>query len=303
MKSKAIKTRNLILSLGLLFSLGAAAATTSYAWFAVQQLNNVEQTNFFSGQLGIEVVSATAYKYVYPTYGDTDLIDYGTDPGNVSAAVITDVTGPEDEDSNGYLTLNKLDTTSIYLNQGAASDDIELSDLCDEIKGQNCSLLFKIEFTVTKTERVGFSLLATRERNTAFSYDDTTNNLSDSAQLYASDFLSFTPFLDPDLSSLEATNVKTLDTVRWEYFRSLYYGESFGERKFFHQNNNHGPDLTVLSTSFQKTAASRHTLYLFAEYEPTHVKSYLMQIERLRYSYHLESDYHFVLQLSSEVNA
>lgn len=287
--------RNLFLSLGLLFSLATAAVTTTYAWFAVRQMD-IQQTEFFSGELGINLVQATAYKYVYPVYPNTTLPNYDSLDAGVQTHNVTSVTNPLS--SEGFLVLNKLDTTKIYLDNNASSE-IDPSDLRDEIAKQNTSILIKIDFTTLNTESVGLSLFAKRDAPDNFDYENATNNFADT-DLLASDFLCFSAFLDPNPSP-EINTPKKI----WDYFRSLYSGDDYDNRKYYHQDeNSHGTDLTVHESNLAKMPSDNpvsHSLYLFMEYEPTHIASYLMNVERLRYSYHLENDFRFVLQLSSEV--
>ena len=136
------KTKNLIASFVLLFALGLSAIATTYAWFAVTKLSLME-TDFVSGEMGISVTSVTAYKYVYPVYEGTTMINYDSP----SAAVQTsDVTGVTNSDNNDYLHLNKLDTMQIYLDNNASSDITETA-IRPKITGQKTSLLLKIIFT------------------------------------------------------------------------------------------------------------------------------------------------------------
>lgn len=291
--------RNLFLSLGLLFSLATAAVTTTYAWFAVRQMN-VQQTEFLSGQMGINLVNVTAYKYVYPFYERTELPNYDSDQAGVSHKDVTGVTSPTAQGVNGYLTLNKLDTTKIYFDNNV-STTISESDLCTAIAAQNTSVLIKATFTTVNTEDVAFTVMANRDETDDFDYDNTTNNLADMS-LLASDFLCFNAFVDPELPA----GIET-DAEIWEHFRTAHEGNAYENRRYFYQDaDSRGKSLIVREATLEKNASTTpqpplHTLYILIEYEPTHIAPYLMNVERLRYNYHLESDFTFTLQLSSEV--
>lgn len=299
MKKLDAAKKHLILGLGLIASLGIATISSSYAWFAVRQMD-IQQTEFISGQLGINLVSATAYKWVYPVYQGTTLPNYDSLEAGVQSSNVTSVTDPVD--SSGYLVLNKLDTTQIYFDNGASSSITE-NNLRTAIASQKTSILVEIVFAAVNTEAVGFSLLCKRSNADSFDYTNTTNNLAD-MNLLASDFLCFTTWLDPTLDASIDT-----PTEYWEHFRdaneTTSYPSSYASRKFFHQDaNSHGTDLTVHASNLTKNANTTpvsHTLYLFMEYEPTHISPYFMNVERLRFNYHLANDFHFVLQLSSEV--
>ena len=289
--------RNLFLSLGLLFSLATAAVTTTYAWFAVRQMD-IQQTEFLSGQMGIDLVDVTAYKFVYPFYEDTTLPNYDSDQAGVSHKDVTGVTLPTAQGVNGYLTLNKLDTTLIYFNNNVSTDITELK-LRQEIGLQKTTILIKANFTAVNTEDVAFTVMANRTNADDFDYSNTTNNLADMS-LLASDFLCFNAFVDPDFSANNRP-----DAEIWEHFRTAHEG-NFENRRYFHQEgvDSDGTSLIVREATLEKNASTTpqdHTLYIVIEYEPTHIAPYLMNVERLRYNYHLDSDFTFTLQLSSEV--
>ena len=292
--------RNLFLSLGLLFSLATAAVTTTYAWFAVRQMD-VQQTEFLSGQMGIDLADVTAYKYVYPFYERTELPNYDSDQAGVSHKDVTGVTSPTEQGVNDYLTLNKLDTTKIYFDNNV-STTISEPNLRTAIAAQNTSILIKANFTTVNTEDVTFTVMANRDEPDDFDYDNTTNNLADTS-LPASDFLCFNAFVDPKLSD----NIDT-DAEIWEHFRTAHEGNAYENRRYFHQDENSDEtSLIVREATLEKNASTTpqahtlHTLYILIEYEPTHIAPYLMNVERLRYNYHLKSDFAFTLQLSSEV--
>ena len=289
--------RNLFLSLGLLFSLATAAVTTTYAWFAVRQMD-IQQTQFLSGQMGIDLVDVTAYKFVYPFYEGTTLPNYDSDQAGVSHKDVTGVTLPTAQGVNGYLTLNKLDTTLIYFNNNVSTDITE-QKLREEIGDQKTTVLIKANFTAVNTEDVAFTVMANRTNADTFDYSNTTNNLADMS-LLASDFLCFNAFVDPVLSA----DIDT-DAEIWEHFCTAHEGSAYSNRRYFHQDvNSHGTSLIVREATLEKNASTTpqaHTLYILIEYEPTHIAPYLMNVERLRYNYHLVSDFTFTLQLSSEV--
>lgn len=291
--------RNLFLSLGLLFSLATAAVTTTYAWFAVRQMD-IQQTEFLSGRMGINLVDATAYKFVYPVYEGTTLPNYDSDQAGVGSQDITGVTSPTAQGVNGYLTLNKLDTTQIYFDNNASTDITE-SNLRTAIAAQNTSILLEVHFTAVNTEDVAFTLIANRANADNFDYTNTTNNLADMS-LLSSDFLCFNTFVDLELSA----DIDT-DEELWAHFRTLHGSSAYSNRRFFHQDvDSHGKNLIVHESTLEKnpsTTPVTHTAYILIEYEPTHIAPYLMNVERLRYNYHLTSDFTFTLQVSSEVNS
>ena len=293
------KTKNLIASFVLLFALGLSAIATTYAWFAVTKLSLME-TDFVSGEMGISVTSVTAYKYVYPVYEGTTMINYDSP----SAAVQTsDVTGVTNSDNNDYLHLNKLDTMQIYLDNNASSDITETA-IRPKITGQKTSLLLKIIFTAVNTEDVTFLLKSTRSATDNFDYSDVSNNLVDT-NLLASNFVSFTGYLDPDLTGVTPGQGQTTEAATWEHFRTLHSGAGYTSRRYYHQDaNSHGTDLDILNTTMTKNANTTpvsHSLYLFVDYEPTHINPYFMRVDRIRHSYHLTSDFTFTLLMSSEV--
>ena len=300
MTSKAKrKTKNLLISFGLLFALGLSAVATTYAWFAVERINLIE-TDFISGQMGINVTMVTAYKYVYPVFEGTTMLNYDSP----NAAVQTsDVTGATNSDNNDFLRLNKLDTMQIYLDNGASSEITE-TNIRPKIIGQKTSLLLKIDFTAVNTEDVSFVLKCTRDAADNFNYSDTQNNLVDST-LLSSNFVSFTGYLDHDMSGVTPSQGQTTQAAYWEHFRDLHSNAGYTNRRYFHQDaNSHGTDLEVVNTTMSKnasTAPANHTLYLFVDYEPTHINPYFMRVDRIRHSYHLSSDFVFTLLMTSEV--
>ncbi len=293
------KTKNLIISFALLFALGLSAVATTYAWFAVTRLSLTE-TDFVSGTMGVSITSVTSYKYVYPVFQGTTLINYDSTAAEVETEDVTDYTSADESD---FLSLNKLDTTKIYLNNNASSV-ISENDMRTEIAAQNTSLLLEVSFTSVNTEDVAFTLISNRDAADSFSYGNTTDNMSDTS-LLASDFLCFNAFLDEDLSGVNVGEGEDLDDAIWEHFRTLHAGTSYANRCFFHQDeNSHGTKIDVLRTELVKnpdTTPVAHKLYIFVEYEPSHVNPYFINVERLRYSYHLTNDFSFTLALSSEV--
>lgn len=300
MTSKAKRrTKNLIVSFGLLFALGLSAVATTYAWFAVQRINLIE-TDFISGEMGISITSVTSYKYVYPVFEGTTMLNYDSP----NAAVQTsDVTSATNSDNNDFLKLNKLDTMQIYLDNNASSS-ISETDIRPKIIGQKTSLLLKIIFTAVNTEDVSFLLKSTRNAADNFDYSDVSNNLVD-ANLLASDFVSFTGYLDPDMSGVTPAQGQTSEDATWSYFRTQHSGAGYSNRHYYHEDaNSHGTDLAILNTTMTKSATTTpvsHTLYLFVDYEPTHINPYFMRVDRIRHSYHLTSDFTFTLLMSSEV--
>ena len=293
------KAKRLIISMSLLLSLSASAITSTLAWFTVREMS-IRETDFISGEMGIDIVGVTSYKYVYPKYDGTDMINYDSPSSGV---LTSDVTGLSNADENDYLRLNKLDTASIYLSNGG-SETISESTFKSNIKEQNTSLLLKIDFTSVNTEDVSFTLKSDRLNADEFDYSSRTSNLSN-ASLLASDFVSFTGFLDPDLREVTSSG-GNLDTAIWEHFRTLHEGSSYSDRRYFHMDSSsNGTSLNVLSSILGKNPtkeAANHTIYLFVEYEPTHVNPYFMMVDRLRYSYRLLSDFYFTLSLNSEVS-
>ncbi|MBP5092139.1 MAG: hypothetical protein J6328_06265 [Bacilli bacterium] len=293
------KTKKLFISFALLFMLGASTVTSTLAWFAVRHMG-LQETDFVSGEMGIQITSVTSYKYVYPVYPGTTMINYDSP---LSEVLTSDVTGVSRESGNDYLRLNKLDTTQIYLDNNASST-ISESALRPKIASQNTSLVLKVTFTAVNTENVGFSLVSVRDAADNFNYLDSTSNIQDSS-LLASDFLCFESYLDPDLSSIDPGEGEDLDDLLWAHFRSLHNGAGYSSRSYFHQDaNSHGTSIEVMDDVIAKNADATpvsHDLYIFIDYEPTHINPYFMEVERLRYSYHLISDFVFSLRLTSEV--
>ena len=293
------KTKKMIVGLALLFMLSASAITSTLAWFAVRRMS-IYETDFVSGEMGIDISEVTSYKYVYPVYSGSNLVNYDSP---LSEVMTNDVTGLTRESNNEYLRLNKLDTTQIYLNNNASSS-ISESAIRPEIQSQNTSLVLKVEFTCVNTEDVTFSLVSKRDAADNFDYTNNANNLHD-ASLLASDFLCFEAYLDPDLSSVVPAQDQDYDDALWAYFRTLHAGNGYNARRYFHQDaNSHGTSIEVLDGTIAKNANTTpltHYLYIFIDYEPTHINPYFMEVERLRFSYHLISDFVFDLKMNSEV--
>jgi len=190
----------------------------TFAWISYHQ--PLSGITFVSGDLAFTSLETQVYRYEYPYFSGSTIVDY-TGTGSVSENVLT-------SDSHTY-AMNKFDPTYITLAHGGSVTQAYIGEL-------NTNLVLKMSFALAYTTPIDYTLTLTK--NTSYSnYVD-----SDSIQHYGiSSFLNFVPLTSVQFDSLSSDKIAAADIV---YYKVKNYSLSAASMSFASSNT-----LTFFSTS------------------------------------------------------
>jgi hypothetical protein len=252
----------------LVSTLGFSALT--FAWLNYQK--PFSSTEILSGDLAFQNLSTTVYRYDYPAFSGSTIIDYTSD-GTVSANPLT-------SDAHSY-AMNKFDPTFITLAHGGTVSQAYIGELYT-------NLVLKMSFDLVYSTPIDWSL--SLEKNTSYaSYVD-----SDGLQHYGiSNYLNFVGLTSDVFASLSTDKTAENDIV---FYKVKNYALQASASTFASSNT-----LSFFSSSITERPAAEATLsvtlYFGIDYDAT-LSSPFFQADTIGKDYALDMDYSFVYKAS-----
>jgi hypothetical protein len=243
-----------------------AFCTVTFAWLNYQK--NFTATKVISGDLAFQNLETTVYRYEYPTFSGSDIIDY-TGDGTVTANILS-------TDAHTY-SMNKFDPTFITLAHGGSVTQEYIDEL-------NTNLVLKTSFDLSYSTPVDWHL--TLVQNTSYTpYVD-----SDGIQHYGiSNYLNFVGLTSDVFNSLSTDKTKENEIV---FYKVKTYALQAASSNF-----GSGSPLTFFSSSITERPAQQTTktitLYFNVDYDAV-LSLPFFQASTIGKDFVLDMDYSFV---------
>lgn len=244
----------------------------TFAWISYNQI--ITGVNVESGQISMTASPISIYRYNYPTFEGSTLIDYSKE-GTVSSYNLT-------TEAHTY-SMNKLDPTYILISSGTGVQTQ------DGIESLNTNIVLKVSFSVTYSAPIKVRL--SLDQDTSY-----TPSIIDSVQHYGiSDYLNFI-----SLSQAELTALSTPSGVSGEPDLTFYKAKAYAKANPTLRNTvaTSADTADLFSYSVTDRPASETTtafvFYVNLDYDVTKCADFFKP-SNLGIDYVLDSDYSLTL--------
>lgn len=274
------KTKAIIIAFSSLVVSTLSLSALTFAWIDMHK--EIPVVNLDTGSLSINNLSTTAYKYVYPYFADTTLIDYfgnGTvTPYTISAAtpnVSMNIFDPT------YLAITK---TGDYTNQSYVSE-------------MYTNLVLKVSFSVTYSTPISLS----------FKMKQNSSYVAASGHFRASPYLYFYGLTSTVFDSLTTDKTEENDII---FYKVKSYAESqtlVSGQNFLASTSSTDASLSFFSADLvttqpeQATTATFVSYLCFDYYNPNCGLFY--DANHLGFTYDLDHDFAFYLSVNQALQS